>query len=259
MIINVDDYNINYEVLGNKNPNFDCLLIHGWGANLYSLRLTANLLSQKYRVYSIDLPGFGKSDKLKASFSVDDYVNIVIHFINKLNIKSICLVGHSYGGKIIIKINNKSNLPFVIKHNVFIDSAGIKQKTKKNFRTYIYKFLKTVYMFMPISSVIKERKIDSLKNRFGSSDYRKADGFLRDTLVKSVNEDLSDEIKNIKAKTLIVWGEKDTATPIKDAYYFKENIKDSELYIINGAGHFPFVDSPFEYEDILKRYFKYTD
>ena len=78
---------------------------------------------------------------------------------------------------------------------------------------------------------------------------------MRDTLVKSVNEDLSEEIKNIKAKTLIIWGDKDTATPISDAKYLNENIKDSELHIINGAGHFPFVDDPFGYENIIKLYF----
>ena len=255
MFIDVDNYNIYYEILGDKNPQFDCLLIHGWGTDLYSLRLTSNILSKKYRVYSIDLPGFGKSDKLKESFTVDDYTNIVIHFIEKIGIKNVCLVGHSYGGRIIIKMNNRTNLSFNIKQNVLIDSAGIKHKQKNSMRTYTYKFLKKLYMFLPISKEAQDKKIDELKKRFGSIDYRNADGVLRDTLVKSVNEDLSEEIKNIKAKTLIIWGDKDTATPISDAKYLNENIKDSELYIINGAGHFPFVDSPFEYENILKMYF----
>ena len=108
---------------------------------------------------------------------------------------------------------------------------------------------------MPISQETKENKIEKLKNKFGSSDYKNARGVLRDTLVKSVNEDLSDEIQNIKVKSLIIWGDKDTSTPIDDAYYFKDNIIDSELHIINGAGHFPFVDEPFEYEKVLKEYF----
>ena len=255
MIININDYNINYEVLGEHNDDFDCLLIHGWGTDLYSLRLTAKILSDKYRVYSIDLPGFGKSDALKKSFNVDDYVDIVIEFIKNIGIKKLCLVGHSYGGRIIIKINNRQGLPFEIKQNVFVDSAGIKQNPKKTFRTYMYKFLKNIYMLMPISKDIKEQKLEELKNKFGSSDYRNAKGFLRDTLVKSVNEDLSSEIKNINKKTLLIWGEKDTATPIKDAEFFKQNIKDSELHTINNAGHFPFVDDPFVYEKIIKDYF----
>ena len=108
---------------------------------------------------------------------------------------------------------------------------------------------------MPLKKETKEQKLEELKNKFGSSDYRNAKGFLRDTLVKSVNEDLSNEIKNINKKTLLIWGDKDTATLMKDAEYFKENIKDSELHIINNAGHFPFVDEPFEYERIIKNYF----
>lgn len=255
MLINIDDYNINYEVVGEGNADFCCLLIHGWGTDLYSLRLTANLLAKKFNVYSIDLPGFGKSDSLKKSFSIDDYVDIVVHFIQKMSIKSICLVGHSYGGRIIIKMNNRTNLLFEIKQNVFIDSAGIKQDPKKTFKTYIYKFMKNLYMCMPLPKEIKEQKQEELKNKFGSSDYRNAKGFLRDTLVKSVNEDLSNEIKYINKKSLLIWGEKDDTTPIKDAEFFKKNIKDSELYIIRNAGHFPFMDEPFEYEKIIKNYF----
>ena len=256
MIVNIDNYNIYYELSGNIDSEFDCLLIHGWGTDLYSLRLTNNVLSSKYRVYSLDLPGFGKSDRLKTSFTVDDYANIVIRFIEKMNIKNICLVGHSYGGRIIIKINNKNNLSFNIKQNILIDAAGIKHTPKGNIKIYTYKFLKNLYMLLPISKDAKEKKIENLKKKFGSNDYKNADSYLRDTLVKSVNEDLSNEIKNISVKTLLIWGEKDTATPLTDAKYMNENIKDSELHIINNAGHFPFVDSPFEYEDILKNYFR---
>lgn len=255
MLVNIDNYNINYEISKESTSDFDCIIIHGWGTDLYSMRLTTSILAKKYNTYTIDLPGFGKSDKLDKSFTVNDYANIVIHFIEKMGIKNVCLVGHSYGGRIIIKINNKKNLPFDIKQNVFIDAAGIKHKPKKRAKTYIFKLLKIIYMNLPISKEEKEKKLNELKTKFGSTDYRNATALMRDTLVKSVNEDLSEEIKNINRKTLIIWGEEDTDTPLEDALYMKKNISESTLKIIEKAGHFSFLDNPFEYENIIKEYF----
>lgn len=255
MFISIDDYNIYYEEQGESNNDFDCLLIHGWGTNAQSLRFIRNILSKKYRTISIDLLGFGQSDDLKRSFNVSDYVEIVAKLIHKLNIKNVCLVGHSYGGRIIIKMNNKNDLLFNIKQNVLIDSAGIKHKKKKNIKSYIYSFLKNFYMLLPLQNDIREKKIEELKNKFGSSDYRNAPHFLRDTLVKSVNEDLSGYVKNINVKTLIIWGENDKDTPIEDGLFIKNNIKNSEIHIVKNAAHFPFNDSPFEVEKILTDYF----
>ena len=102
MIINIDDLSINYEING---AGEDVLLIHGWGSDLRCFANLSNLLMTKYRVISIDLPGFGKSSMLKNSFSVDDYADIIIKFLNELKVSNVILIGHSYGGRIILKLN----------------------------------------------------------------------------------------------------------------------------------------------------------
>ena len=111
MIININDYNINYIDEGGGEA---VLLLHGWGSDLKSFAALISLLKTKYRVLAIDYPGFGESDKLKTSFCVDDYCDIVVEFLKKLNIDKVILVGHSYGGRIILKLNNRNDLPFVI-------------------------------------------------------------------------------------------------------------------------------------------------
>lgn len=254
MIINIKNYNINYYDEGKGKL---VVFLHGWGANLDCFNGVYGLLKEKYRVLALDLPGFGKSDKLKSPFSVDDYTDIVEDFISKF-VKSsnekVILVGHSYGGRIIIKLNNRSNLPFVIDKNILIDAAGIKERLSLETKLKIctFKGLKNIYNLLPISEEKKKNKINELRNKFGSSDYKNSDPILKETLVKAVNEDLTKFLKNMK-ETLLIWGDKDTATPIWMAKIMEKEIKNSGLVILHG-GHFSFIDDYYTFLKVLNSY-----
>ena len=250
MIIN--DYNINYIDEGNGKA---VLLLHGWGSNLRSFTSLINLLKSKYRVLALDYPGFGESDMLRSSFSIDDYCDIVVEFLKKLDIKEVVLVGHSYGGRIILKLNNRDNLPFNIEKNVLIDAAGLKDKKdlKVKLKVTIFKTLKNIFNLLPISKVKKDEMISNLRKKFGSSDYSSAPKVLQDTLVKSVNEDLTYCIEKMR-ESLIVWGDKDTVTPMWMAKLMESKIKNSGLVVLNG-GHFSFIDDPVTFSRVMISYF----
>jgi len=62
------------------------------------------------------------------------------------------------------------------------------------------------------------------------------------TFKNIVNEDLKPYLKNIKSRTLLIWGDKDDATPVKDAYIMNKYIKDSELIVLEGATHFSYLE-----------------
>src|SRR3989344_2635207 len=101
---------INYQISGTGNP---FLFVHGWGGNLYSLQILAQLFSTKYMTITIDLPGFGLSDKPDPEWGVGEYAKFLIDFINKLNLKSVIFFGHSFGGALGIFI--AANYPNYIK------------------------------------------------------------------------------------------------------------------------------------------------
>ena len=63
-------------------------------------------------------------------------------------------------------------------------------------------------------------------------------------MVKTVNLDLSECMQAIAAPTLLIWGEKDEATPIADGRKMEQLIKGSRLIVVAGAGHFSYLDSP---------------
>ena len=253
MIININDYNINYIDEGSGDA---VLLLHGWGSSLKSFAALINLLKTKYRVLAIDYPGFGESDKLKTSFCVDDYCDIVVEFLKKLNIEKVILVGHSYGGRIILKLNNRKDLPFVIEKNVLIDAAGIidKKDIVVKIKIVIYKLFKKIFISLPISSEKKDELVMKLRKKLGSSDYGIASKVMQETLVKSVNEDLTYCLDNMK-ESLIIWGDRDTATPMWMAKMMEEKIKNSGLVILKG-GHFSYIDDPNTFSRVIISYFK---
>ena len=253
MIINIDTYSINYIDEGEGEA---VLLLHGWSSNLKSFLSLINQLKSKYRVLAFDYPGFGESSKLDRSFTVDDYADVTIRFLEKLKVDKVILVGHSYGGRIIIKLNSRNKLPFIIKKNVLIDSAGLKDKRnlKTQIRIYLFKTLKKLAYLLPVKQSTKEQLEASLKSKFGSNDYSNAPKVLQETLVKSVNEDLTYLLHNMR-ETLIIWGDKDKVTPMWMADTMKKSISDSGLVVLHG-GHFSYIDDPIVFSKVIASYFK---
>lgn len=256
MKIEINNLNIYYEVY-NENNNTDkasVLLLHGWGADHKYFLPIINTIKEKHKTFTLDLPGHGESDALIKSFSVDDYKDIIIKFINAMSIKDIILIGHSYGGRIIIKINSEVNLPFNIEKNILIDSAGIKPKTtlSKTIKITSYKIGKFLLNLIPDKNK-REERLNELKKKFGSSDYINATPIMRETLVKSVNEDLSPLLKNMK-ETLLIWGDKDTATPLYDGEYMEKEIDNAGLVVLKGTGHFSFVEDSYTFDKVIRSY-----
>jgi len=249
----INNLKINYIKAGSGTKNI--LLLHGWGANYTLFDIIIKFLSQKYTVYAIDLPGFGLSDIPKEAWDIDDYVKLVIEFIKVMKMRELSILGHSFGGRIIIKLNSKKELPFKIEKNILIDSAGIRPKSKITIKKVTYKILKKAFGNKLIKKVFPNA-IEKLKTKFGSTDYKNATPIMRDTLVKVVNEDLTNYLSNIKIPTLLIWGTKDTATPLQDAILMENLIPDAGLVKIEGAGHYSFLENPQLVNSVLEIFLK---
>ena len=177
-------------------------------------------------------------------------------FTEVLGIKKAALIGHSYGGRVIIRLASRSSLPFEITRIVLIDSAGIlPQKTfKQKVKIKTYKLMKKIISLKPVYAVCPEL-IDDWKSRQGSADYRNATPMMRQCLVKAVNEDLTPLLKDIRQDTLLIWGDNDTATPLSDGKQMEQLIPEAGLAVVKGAGHFSFLDQPAVFRRIMESYF----
>lgn len=231
------------------------LLLHGWGANITLYRGIIDTLKQDRRVIALDMPGFGKTPEPPKPWQVDDYVDFVLAFIASFRIERLSLVVHSFGGRVFFKMNAREKLPFAIEKAVLIDSAGI--LPKKSFGQKVslkcYK-LGRAFMSTKVMHFLYPDAVDNMRRKRGSSDYNSATPLMRATLVNVVNEDLEPLMHLVKCPTLLVWGDRDTATPIADAKRMEELIADAGLVVCEGAGHFSFAEQPAKVNGALKAF-----
>ena len=255
MNVDISGINVNYIKEGEKGSAI--LLLHGWGSNLTLFRSMIDYLKKEHVIYALDFPGFGGTPEPDTVWSVDDYTDFVIKFIEEMKIENISILGHSFGGRIIIKLVNRENLSFKVEKIVLLDSAGIKPQNNgsNTFRSKYYRFAKKIVTSRIVKKIDKDAE-NKLKSKFGSEDYKNATPRMRDILVKTVNEDLTELLNNIKVKTLLVWGDKDSATPLGDAEIMKERIENSELEVVKGGTHYSFLDNPVYVNTVLLNFFK---
>lgn len=255
MYIDVNGYNICYKITGEGDETV--VILQGWGTHLGVYDSVANVINSKYKVIQFDLPGFGGSDEPKEAWNVDAYADFFCDFMKALGITKATLIGHSYGGRMIIKLATRDSIPFEISNIVLIDSAGVmpKRSFKQKFKTKKYKFLKKLFGLKFVYALFPEI-IDDWRSRQGSADYRNATPIMRNCLVMAVNEDLTHLLPKIKQDVLLVWGDKDTATPISDARLMDELIPSSGLAVIQGTGHYSFLEQPVIFSNIMKAYFQ---
>ena len=230
--------NINSVVIGdNENPTL--LLLHGWGHSIEITNGLGQLLASKFQVHLIDLPGHGKSEVPSSTWGMKDFAECINEYMGEKNISSAFFVGHSFGGKTILKLTFL--FPEKVKKFVLINSSGIKpnRKLSKKIKFKIIGILRNILKF-----VDKFVGTQSFKNwfipKFASPDYLNA-GAMRAIFVKTVNEDLTTEIVEIDKECLLLWGEKDTETPEEMGRRFNKMLKNSKFVLLKGMDHVPFL------------------
>ena len=132
---------------------------------------------------------------------------------------------------------------------VVLLAAPFKRSTKKNsFKVKLLKFMKKV-------PVIKELE-HYMKSKIGSTDYRNASSVMRSVLVNTVNEDLTEYLKQIEVPTILIWGDLDTAVPVEDARYAETIMKDAGLIVYEGCTHYAYLERINQTINILNSFLK---
>lgn len=234
---------INYVYSDIKNDT-TIVLLHGWGQCIEMMNPIKDIFKNKFNILTIDFAGFGESEEPINSWSVYDYTNCLRILIKYLKLNKIILIGHSFGGRIALIYASK----YKTEKLVCFASPYCKEITKLPLKNKIYKKIKKVRSLKWLSNI--------LQNYVGSTDYRNASPIMKEVLVKTINQDLSDDIKKIKCPTLLIWGSLDTAVPLKRAYEIEKMIKDSAVIVYEGATHYAYLERLTQISLILNNFFK---
>lgn len=236
MYVTLNGQEIYYQKLGKGKP---LVMLHGWGDSVFTFWPIVDFLKDDFTIWLIDLPGFGKSDLPKKVLTILGYAKIIAQFLKQNKINKPILFGHSYGGKISIKL--AALYPKLISKLILEASSGIKLK-KTLVQMLSYPVAKIGHIILPDVFHLRSRARQKLYKKL-ESDYADS-GEMKEIFLSTIDEDLTADFSKIKAETLLIWGDRDRAVPLTYGKKMYKLISNSKLVILEETGHFPHISYP---------------
>ncbi|MCB0324503.1 MAG: alpha/beta fold hydrolase [Bdellovibrionales bacterium] len=202
------------------------------------LRPLGELLASECEVHLIDLPGHGRSAEPDGIWGMEDFAKRILGYLDENKLQSVDILGHSFGGKTAIKL--AAMAPERINRIVLLNASGL--RPRRTFRKRV-RFQALAMLRRGVKLVDRWFNLHYFEQwfipKFASPDYLNA-GTIRKTFVRTVNEELTEELRQIRSPVLLLWGEVDTETPVEIAQRMKDLLSDARLVVMSGKGHEPF-------------------
>lgn len=265
--VEVDGTPINYVDVGSGGEQ-PVVLVHGLGGQWQNWLENIPRLAQDRRVIAMDLPGFGLSPEPDddEEITIPRYGRCVNALCDKLELGEVDLVGNSMGGYIAAEV--AIQFPERVSRLVLVSAAGISSAetlqapilTLGRVATAIatntaarYRHLAARRWTRHISLALVARYPGRLKPDLAYEGFFKGagKGGFDDALRASLEYDFRDRLPEVKVPTLIVWGEKDSIIPVRDADEFERLIEDSRKIVMKDTGHIPMAERPNAFNDVL--------
>lgn len=260
MIFNALDVRMYYEVHGESGKPL--LLLHGWGGKCESFLPVIRDFQDTHKIYVVDFPGHGRSSEppepIDKPWSADDFADLIAAFIREMDIVGCDIVGHSHGGRVTLSL--ASRYPELVGRLILTGCAGLPPKYtgKQTARSKQYKRLKAIVESKAVGTIFGKKNVEkwreALIQKYGSSDYKALTPTMRPTFNCVLRQDMTDCLPRIKASTLLIWGEDDTATPLWMGEEMEKQIPDAGLVKLSGCGHFAYLERYQDFKAIVRQF-----
>jgi pimeloyl-ACP methyl ester carboxylesterase len=243
------------------------VLLHGLPTNTYLWRNIIPGLTFGNTIYSLDLMGFGLSEKPQhLSYSIETYVAQLTKFLEEYHLQNPILLGHDIGAPIVTLYTLRN--PDKVRKLILMNAPLYPEAPSFNVRLLRTKligemftgdwFLKRIFRegvqdkaAMPdalIEEYLKPYHDDPGARTALLKCVRELD--LRPTLEKEITPNLG----KIQTPTLIMWGDGDPYVPLDFAKKLKDDIPNSTLQVVLRTGHFEIEERPEEVRALLKEF-----
>jgi pimeloyl-ACP methyl ester carboxylesterase len=224
-----------YELKGNASSSQRLIFLHGWGLDHKSLLPLAEYFARDFELLLIDQYGSHLSKAPDKAYDSFGYAELYAELLKTMPVKLNICIGHSYGARIIIQM--ATHFSALVDKAIFIAGAGLVKKRSLYFKgkAGLLKLLGRICTMLDqnFNTKLKLR----FAHKFGSEDYRKAKGLMREILIKAVTEDLKPQLHLMLCPTLLIYGASDNITPVSFGKTFAAKIPNAKLYLIETVGH----------------------
>lgn len=181
---------------------------------------------------ALDLPGFGATPPPPEPWGAAAYAAVVGEGVAEAIEAPVVVVGHSFGGRVAVHL--AASRPDLVRALVLTGvpllrpPGAVRRKPKPAFR---------VARVLHRRGLVSEARMEAMRQRYGSADYRAAQGVMRGVHVTAVNETYEDELRALRCPVELVWGADDADVPVSVAHAAVELIADARLTVLPAVGH----------------------
>lgn len=207
------------------------LALHGWARTHRDFDALLTGGATTIDALALDLPGFGASPDPPEPWGSARYAEEVAQVLPDMA-TPVVVVGHSFGGLVAVQLAAAN--PERVKALVLVGVPRLTPTTSARRPPTAYRLTRTLRRL----HLVSEARLEAARMKYGSADYRNAQGVMRQVLVTSLGESLYSQLAQLKCPVHLVWGDDDTAAPIAGAEAARDRLGDrADLTVCPGAGH----------------------
>ncbi len=254
--ITTDKGILHYEVIGRGKP---VIFLHGWLGSWRLWQKTMLNLNGEFRTYALDFWGFGESDRTLNSYEVQDFVDLVLQFMDQMGIEKAPLIGHSMGGTVSLLFGlayphrvskiaiigspiNGSSLAFPLK------IAG-----RKFFASLLFSNISIFRKIMKLVAPILSNDSDFSKMMDNDITNTNLNSFL--ISISSLRKtNLTNQICDLNMPLLGMYGKNDNIVSPNQLNLLREKIPGAIGEFFHSSGHFIMLDEPIAFSNSIKNF-----
>jgi pimeloyl-ACP methyl ester carboxylesterase len=250
------------------------LMLHGFGASMYTWRYIAPALARTHRVITVDLKGSGRSDKpFDGKYRVLDQVALIKRLIDRKRLTNLTLVGHSFGGGVALALALDLNetRPAALKQLVLIDSIAYRQRLPLFIQLLQTPVLAGIGMYAILPEIESYEGLYAAYHDPSKITFNAVRAYAlplyepggRYALLKTAEEivpvNLSALIASyptIQQPTLLIWCAEDPVVPVWVGRKLARTLPHSRLSVLNGCGHAPQEELPLQTLTLMRKFLR---
>jgi pimeloyl-ACP methyl ester carboxylesterase len=240
------------EVWGTGTP--EVLVLHGWGRTHADFAAVVGPASAGGPLAALapDLPGFGSTPAPPVPWGAADYASALIPILDEDGGggRPVVVLGHSRGGCIAVEL--AAARPDLVRGLVLTGAPVVPRPGGRRRPAPAFVVARRLHRW----GLMGDDRMERARQRYGSADYRAAEGIMRDVFVRMVNERYENELAALRCPVELVWGDDDAEVPVEVARAALDALSPgpgATLTLCPGAGHLTPVTVPGELRAAVER------
>lgn len=263
------------------------VFVHGLGSSGYmEWRHNLEPVSGRHRVFAPDMPGYGRTDKPRARYTIPYFARFVVRYMEDRRLRSAVLVGASLGGRVVLEVALER--PHLVHKLVLVNTLGL-GRPKMNMAQMVYglvtiprvgeavmRFTRDALKWAPpqmvrrvaarysgassdLSRAIDDTYLEHLRELYAADEFHHAylstvRGLVHPSALLGGHHDVTRRLNELKIPVQLIWGADDPLFPLAHAARAHSLIDRCKLAVIEGAGHTPQAERPEEFNRVLSKF-----